>query len=163
MDICPQQYPLGVGGWKWAVSAQRHLGSKKSKVDPSVGRWEGRGETTNPVLRLEKPLEALCNLVPSESSASRRHSVAMWGLDAKIGKIGRFGRPTRIGFRGGQVEPGQNSWAFIPPLSLCIAVQLHVTLACCYSPRGKACKIGQRGAHRKLQNSGYAIEANTRT
>ena len=54
-------------------------------------------------------LKALCNLVPSDPLASWCHGVAMWGQDAKIGKVGRFRRPTRVGFRDNLVKPSLDS------------------------------------------------------
>ena len=60
--------------------------------------------------------KGLCNLVPSESLASARHGFAMWGQDAKIGKIGHLGGPARVGFRGDLVKPSLEPRTLISPL-----------------------------------------------
>ena len=115
------------------------------------------------------PVKTLCNLVPRESRACCRHGVARLGQDVKIGRIGRFGRPTRVDFRADLVEPSLASQVLISPPGPCIKVWPAVTLAACCSSRGWShdgaensmkCKIGRRGAHRKLHNSGPAGVAN---
>ena len=91
------------------------------------------------------------------------HGVATWGQDGKIGNIGRLGRQARVGFRCNLVKPSLDSRALIAPLVTCIGFWLAVRLAAYCSPRGwshdgaehiKKNEIGQRGTHRKLQNSG---------
>ena len=103
------------------------------------------------------------NLVPPDSLASWRHRVATCGQEAKIGKIGRLGRPTRVGLCGDLVLPSLDSWALISPPVPSIGIWLVVRLAAYCSPRGwsrdgaehsKKYKIGQRGTHRKWYNFG---------
>ena len=82
----------------------------------------------------------------------------------QFGKIGRVGRPARLGLRGDPVKPGPDSRALISPLVPCIGLWLAVTLAAYCSPsrwshdgaekNSKKYKIGQSGAHCKLQNCG---------
>ena len=98
--------PLFHGGWgiKWAVSAQPDSGSEKSKIDSSLG--DTRVGVKPPTLypSTTNSLKALCQLVPSDSPASWSHGVTNWGQNAKIGKIDRLRRPTRVGSCGDQVE-----------------------------------------------------------
>ena len=82
------------------------------------------------------PLEPSPNLVPSEVLASGRHGFAKWGHDCQNGKIGRLGRPSRVGNLGDIDAPSLDSQPLISPLVPCPGLSLAVTLAAYCSPRG---------------------------
>ena len=76
------------------------------------------------------------NLVPSEVPASGRHGFAKWGHDCQNGKIGRLGRPSRVGNLGDIDAPSLDSQPLVSPLVPCPGLSLAVTLAAYCSPRG---------------------------
>ena len=81
-----------------------------------------------------------------------RHGVAKWGQGAKIGKIGRLGRPTRVCFRGQLVGPNHDSQVFIYPYVLCIGLWLAVTLASYCSPGDRHGTWQKTGRNAQLGN-----------
>ena len=81
-------------------------------------------------------LEPSPNLVPSEVAASGHHGFVKWGHNCQNGKIGRLGRPSRVGNLGDFVAPSLDSRPLISPLVPCPGLSLAVTLAAYCSPRG---------------------------
>ena len=81
-------------------------------------------------------LEPSPNLVPSEVPASGHHGFVTWGHDCQNGKIGRLGRPSRVGNLGDIVAPSLDSQCLISPLVPCPGLSLAVTPAAYCSPRG---------------------------
>ena len=81
-------------------------------------------------------LEPSPNLVSSEVSASGRHGFAKWGHDRLNGKIGRLGRPSRVGNLGNIDAPSLDSQPLISHLVPCPGLSLAATLAAYCSPRG---------------------------
>ena len=81
-------------------------------------------------------LEPSPNLVPSEVPASGHHGFVKWGHDCQNGKIGRLGRPSRVGNLGDIDAPSLDSQPLISPLVPCPGLWLAVTLAACCSSRG---------------------------
>ena len=90
-----------------------------------------------------------------------------WASNAKLQKLGRLGRPARVGFRG-DVLGARAQFNLVP----CIGVWLTVTLTCCCSRRGwsrdgaensKTCKVVQCGEHHKLNICKHATGANANT
>ena len=81
-------------------------------------------------------LEPSPNLVPSEVPASGHHGFVMWGHNCQNGKIGRLGRPSRVGNLGDIDAPSLDSQPLISPLVPCSGLLLAVTLAAYCSPRG---------------------------
>ena len=81
-------------------------------------------------------LEPSSNLVPSEVPASGHHGFVMWGHNCQNGKIGRLGRPSRVGNLGDIDAPSLDSQSLISPLDPCPGLSLAVTLAAYCSPRG---------------------------
>ena len=89
LAIWPRNYPIEVRSCKWAASTQPDSGLKKSKIDPSLRLYEGRGKATLYPSTATFP-EDLCTLVPPDSSATWSHVVAQSGQCAKVGETGRF-------------------------------------------------------------------------
>ena len=83
-----------------------------------------------------KSLEPSPNLVPSEVPASGHHGFAKWGHDCQNGKIGRLGRPSRVGNLDDIDAPSLDSPPLISPLVPFPGLWLAVTLAACCSSRG---------------------------
>ena len=81
-------------------------------------------------------LEPSPNLVPSEVPASGHHGFVKWGHNWQNGKIGRLGRPSRVGNLGDIDAPSLDSQPLISPLVPCPGLSLAVTLAAYCSPRG---------------------------
>ena len=81
-------------------------------------------------------LEPSPNLVSSEVPASGHHGFVKWGHNCQNGKMGRLGRPSRVGNLGDFVAPSLDSRPLISPLVLCPGLSLAVTLAAYCSPRG---------------------------
>ena len=81
-------------------------------------------------------LEPSPNLVPSEVPASGHHGLVTWGHDRQNGKIGRLGRPSRVGNLGDIDAPSLDSQPLISPLVPCPGLSFAVTLAAYCSPRG---------------------------
>ena len=81
-------------------------------------------------------LEPSTNLVPSEVPASGHHGFVTWGHDCQNGKIGRLGRPCRVGNLGDIDAPSLDSRPLISPLVPCPGLSLAVTPAAYCSPRG---------------------------
>ena len=81
-------------------------------------------------------LEPSPNLVPSEVPASGHHGFVKWGHNYQNGKIGRLGRPSRVGNLGDIDAPSLDSQPLISPLVPCPGLWLAVTLAACCSSRG---------------------------
>ena len=81
-------------------------------------------------------LEPSPNLIPSEVPASGHHGFVKWGHDCQNGKIGRLGRPSRVGNLGDIDAPSHDSQPLISPLVPCPGLWLAVTLAAYCSPRG---------------------------
>ena len=81
-------------------------------------------------------LEPSPNLVPSEVPAPGHHGFVKWGHNCQNGKIGRLGRPSRVGNLGDFVAPSLDSRPLISPLVPCPGLSLAVTLAAYCSPRG---------------------------
>ena len=81
-------------------------------------------------------LEPPPNLLPSEVPASGHHGFVKWGHDCQNGKIGRLGRPSRVGNLGDIDAPSLDSQPLISPLVPCPGLWLAVTLAACCSSRG---------------------------
>ena len=81
-------------------------------------------------------LEPSPNLVPSEVSASGHHGFVKWGHNCQNGKIGRLGRPSRVGNLSDIDAPSLDSQPLISPLVPCPGLWLAVTLAACCSSRG---------------------------
>ena len=81
-------------------------------------------------------LEPSPNLVPSEVPASGHHGFVTWGHDCQNGKIGRLGRPSRVGNLGDIDAPSLDSQPLISPLVPCPGLSLAVTPAAYCSPRG---------------------------
>ena len=73
---------------------------------------------------------------PSRVRASGRHGFAKWGQDAQNGKIGRLGRPSRVGNPGDIDALSLDSQPLISPVVPCPGVSLAVMLAAYCSPRG---------------------------
>ena len=76
------------------------------------------------------------NLVPSEVPASGHHGFVTWRHDCQNGKIGRLGRPSRVGNLGDIDASSLDSQPLISPLVPCPGLSLAVTLAAYCSPRG---------------------------
>ena len=81
-------------------------------------------------------LEPSPNLIFSEVPASGRHRFAKWGQDAQNGKIGRLGRPSRVGNPGDIDALSLDSEPLISLLVPCPGLSLAVMLAAYCSPRG---------------------------
>ena len=81
-------------------------------------------------------MEPSPNLVPSEIPASGHHGFVTWGHDCQNGKIGRLGRPSRVGNLGDIDAPSLDSQPLISPLVPCPGLSLAVTPAAYCSPRG---------------------------
>ena len=81
-------------------------------------------------------LEPSPNLVPSEVPESGQHVFVTWGHDCQNGKIGRLGRPSRVGNLGDIDAPSLDSQRLISPLVPCPGLLLAVTPAAYCSPRG---------------------------
>ena len=81
-------------------------------------------------------LEPSPNLVPSEVPASGHHGFVTWGHDCQNSKIGRLGRPSRVGNLGDIDAPSLDSQPLISPLVPCPGLSLAVTPAAYCSPRG---------------------------
>ena len=81
-------------------------------------------------------LEPSPNLVPSEVPASGHHGFVKWGHNCQNGKIGRLGRPSRVGNLGDIDAPSLDSQPLISPLVPRPGLSLAVTLASYCSPRG---------------------------
>ena len=81
-------------------------------------------------------LEPSPNLVPSEVPASGHQRLVTWGHDRQNGKIGRLGRPSRVGNLGDIDAPSLDSQPLISPLVPCPGLSLAVTLAAYCSPMG---------------------------
>ena len=81
-------------------------------------------------------LEPSPNLVPSEVPASGHHGFVTWGHDCRNGKIGRLGRPSRVGNLRDIDAPSLDSQPLISPLVPCPGLSLAVTRAAYCSPRG---------------------------
>ena len=81
-------------------------------------------------------LEPSPDLVPSEVPASGRHGFVTWGHDCQNGKIGRLGRPSRVGNLGDVDAPSLDSQPLISPLVPCPGLSLAVTPVAYCSPRG---------------------------
>ena len=112
------------------------INSKIPKIDPSSGPARGRDEATDPIPFEYNSLEPSPNLVPSEVPASGHHGFVKWGHDCQNGKIGRLGRPSRVGNLGDIDAPSLDSQPLIFPLVPCPGLSLAVTLAAYCSPRG---------------------------
>ena len=106
-------------------------------------------------------IEAQCNLVPPDSLASWRHGVAMWGQDARIGKIGHPGWPTRVGSDGDLVKPSLHPRALISPLVHASGFGL-LSRCLLAVPRGDGHAMGQRTA-RKAKFGNVARTVSRRT
>ena len=81
-------------------------------------------------------LEPSPNLVPSEVLASGHHGFVTWGHDCQNGKVGRLGRPSRVGNLGDIDAPSLDSQPLIFPFVPCPGLSLAVTPATYCSPRG---------------------------
>ena len=81
-------------------------------------------------------LEPSPNLVPSEVPASGHHGFVTWGHDCQNGKIGRLGRPSRVGILGDIDAPSLESRPLISPVVPCPGLSLAVTPAAYCSPMG---------------------------
>ena len=81
-------------------------------------------------------LEPSPNLVPSEVPASGHHGFVTWGHDCQNGKIGRLGRPSRVGNLGDIDAPSLDSQPLMSPLVACPGLSLAVTPVAYCSPRG---------------------------
>ena len=81
-------------------------------------------------------LEPSPNLIYSEVPASGHHGFVTWGHDCQNGKIGRLGRPSRVGNLGDIDAPSLDSQPLISPLVPCPGLSLAVTPAAYCSPRG---------------------------
>ena len=81
-------------------------------------------------------LEPSPNLVPSEVPESGHHGFVTWGHDCQNGKIGRLGRPSRVGNLGDIDAPSLDSQPLISPLVPCPGLSLAVTPAAYCSPMG---------------------------
>ena len=68
--------------------------------------------------------------------ATRRGDNPNWVHNCQNGKIGRLGRPARVGNVGDLVAPSLDSRPLISPLVPCPGLWLAVTLAAYCSPRG---------------------------
>ena len=89
-------------------------------------------------------LEPSPNLVPSEVPASGRHRFAKWGQDAQNGKIGRLGRPSRVGNFGDIDAPSLDSQTLIFPSG-----PMPWVIACCHAgcllfTEGMTTRTGQK-------------------
>ena len=85
--------------------------------------------------RIHSP-EPSPNLVCSEVPASGHHGFVKRGHNCQNGKIGRLGRPSRVGNLGDFVAPRLDSRPLISPLVPCPGLSLAVQLAAYCSPRG---------------------------
>ena len=102
-------------------------------------------------------LEPSPNLVPSEVPASGHHGFVTWGHDCQNGKIGRLGRPSRVGNLGDIDAPSLDSQPLISPLVPCPGLSLAVHRGDDHTDGAESnmrCKGGDRGSHQKLNNSG---------
>ena len=68
--------------------------------------------------------------------ATRRGDDPNWVHECKNGKIGRLGRPSRVGNLGDIDAPSLDSQPLISPLVPCPGLSLAVTPAAYCSPRG---------------------------
>ena len=115
------------------------MAQKSPKLTPQLGHTRAGAKQPTGYPSITNSPEALINLVSPEFLASWRHGVTTSGQDAKIGKFGLLGRPTRVCLRGDLVKPRLDPRPLISALVPCIGFWLAVTLAACCSPRA----IGQ--------------------
>ena len=80
-------------------------------------------------------MEPSANLAPSEVPASGHHGFVKWGHNCQNGKIGRLGRPSRVGNLGDIDAPSLDSQPLISPLVPCPGLSLAVTLTAYCPPR----------------------------
>ena len=81
-------------------------------------------------------METPMTVVLKELHATRRGDSPNWVHNCQNGKIGRLGRPSRVGNLGDLVAPSLDSRPLISPVVPCLGIWLAVTLAAYCSPRG---------------------------
>ena len=112
------------------------LAPKTPKLTPRPDPPEERKRQLTLCPSSTNSLEPSPNLVPSEIPASGHHGLVTWGHDRQNGKIGRLGRPSRVGNLGDIDAPSLDSQPLISPLVPCPGLSLAVTLAAYCSARG---------------------------
>ena len=109
------------------------------------------------------PTEAHMTLAPEDLHATRRGDNPNWVHNCPNGKIGRLGRPSRVGNFGDIDAPSLDSQPLISPLVPCpglwFAVDWLLTVhrGDDHTDRAESnmrCKGGDHGSHQKLNNSG---------
>ena len=131
------------------------LAQKGPELTPQSGHTSAGAKQRTPYTSSTNVLEALCNLVPADSLASWRHR------DAKIGKFGHLGWPTRVGFCGDLVKPNLDSRAsvFLWSRASGFGLVSHWLLAV---SRGDGRAMGQRAAEKaKLCNVARTVSSIT--
>ena len=81
-------------------------------------------------------METSRHLALKDLHATRRGDNPNWVHNCQNGKIGRLGRPSRVGNLGDIDAPSLDSQPLISPLVRCPGLWLAVTLAACCSSRG---------------------------
>ena len=82
------------------------------------------------------PTETHMYLALKDLHGPRRGDDPNWADNCQNGKIGRLGRPSRVGSLGDLVVPSLSSRPLTPPLIPCVGIWLAVTLAAYCSPSG---------------------------
>ena len=75
-------------------------------------------------------------LALKDPHVTRRGGSPNWVHNCQNGKIGRRGRPSRVGNLSDLVAPSLDSRSIISPLVPCFRILVAVTLAAYCSPRG---------------------------
>ena len=127
----------------WELVAENGLFQPKLILVPKTPKLTPRPDPPEVGTRQLTPcpsstnsLKPSTNLVPADVLASGHHGFVKWGHNCQNGKIGRLGRPSRVGTLGDIDAPSLDSQPLISPLVPCPRLWLAVTLAACCSSRG---------------------------
>ena len=172
--------------WVWTPHGQRDMGPP---IDDTGGpNWGPKGGSflllemsqdwgcpqwyiSTPAWRSDPPFHMQFTRIPTETHmylalkdlhGPRLGDDPNWVRNCQNGKIGRLGRPVRVGILGDLVVPSLDSRPLISPLVPCPGLWFAVPLAAYCSPRddhtdgaesNMRCKGGDHGSHQKLNNS----------
>ena len=140
-SLLSQRYGPAIIPWEWVAEnglfqPKLILAQKSPKLTPRPDPPEVGTRQLTLCPSPTNSLEPSPNLVPSEVPASGHHGFVKWGHNCQNGKIGRLGRPSRVGNLGDFVAPSLDSQPLISPLVPCPGLSLAATLAAYCSPRG---------------------------
>ena len=132
----PAIIPLELVAENGLFQPKLKLAQKSPKLTPRPDPPEVGTRQLTLCFSLTNSLEPSPNLAPSEVPASGHHGFVKWGHNCQNGKIGRLGRPSRVGNLGDIDAPSLDSQPLISPLVPCLGLSLAATRAAYCSPRG---------------------------